>query len=310
LPVDQHIAALLEALDGAPPIYEGTPEEARAAFQQMTAGSLQPEQVVPVRSADDMTIPGPDGDLRARVYRPDATGPAPTVVMFHGGGWVIGDLETHDNMARSICRDCRAVVVSVDYRLAPESPFPAGLEDALAATRWAAEHLAELGGDDRLAVAGDSAGGNFAAVVAQELRDTGGPELAAQLLVYPATDATGDYPSRTENATGYFLDVPLMAWFMGHYAADPAVHDHPRISPLRTDDLAGLPPAVVVTAEYDPLRDEGEKYAARLADAGVRTEVRRFDSLVHGFFDMGPFSPGAQQAVDESCAMFAKLLHA
>ena len=309
MPVDQHIAALLQMLDDAPPMHEGTPDEARAAFQQLTAGSRQPEHVVPVRGSEDITIPGPGGDLRARVYRPEETGPVPTVVMFHGGGWVIGDLETHDNMARSICRDCRAVVVSVDYRLAPESPFPAGLEDALAATRWAADHLAELGGDDRLAVAGDSAGGNFAAVVAQEFRDTGGPELVAQLLVYPATDATGDYPSRIENATVYFLDVPLMAWFIGHYAADPGVHDDPRISPLQTPDLAGLPPAVVVTAEYDPLRDEGEKYAARLADAGVRTEVRRFDSLVHGFFDMGPFSPGAQQAVDESCAMFAKLLH-
>ncbi len=309
MPVDPHIAPLLELLATVPPMHEGSPEEARAAFRQLAVGGRQPEHVVRVGSVEDLTIPGPAGDLAARVYRPEQDGAVPTVVLFHGGGWVIGDLDTHDNMARSICRDCEAVVVSVDYRLAPEAPFPAAVEDALAATRWVASHLADFGGDDRLAVAGDSAGGNLAAVVAQQLRDAGGPALAGQLLVYPAVDVTGEYASRWENAEGYFLDLPTMAWFMDHYAADAALHEDPRISPLRHTDLSGLPPAVVVTAEYDPLRDEGEAYVEALRAAGVPVEVRRFDGMIHGFFDMGAFSPGAQAAIDEACAMFAKVLH-
>ena len=309
MPVDPHIAPLLELLATVPPMHEGSPEEARAAFRQLAVGGRQPEHVVRVGAVEDLTLPGPAGDLAARVYRPEQDGAVPTVVLFHGGGWVIGDLDTHDNMARSICRDCEAVVVSVDYRLAPEAPFPAAVEDAVAATRWVASRLADLGGDDRLAVAGDSAGGNLAAVVAQQLRDAGGPALVGQLLVYPAVDVTGDYASRWENAEGYFLDLPTMAWFMDHYAADAALHEDPRISPLRHTDLSGLPPAVVVTAEFDPLRDEGEAYAEALGAAGVPVEVRRFDGMIHGFFDMGAFSPGAQAAVDEACELFAKVLH-
>ena len=308
MPVDPHIAPLLELLATVPPMSEGSPEAAREAFRRLTVEGRRPEQVVQVGSVEDTTIPGPAGDLAARVYRPSAEGPLPTVMLFHGGGWVIGDLDTHDSMARSICRDCDAVVVSVDYRLAPEAPFPAAVDDALAATRWVADRLADFGGDARLAVAGDSAGGNLAAVVAQQLRDSGGPTLAAQLLVYPATDVSGDFASRTENAEGYFLDLPTMVWFMEHYAADAAAHEDPRLSPLRHPDLSGLPPAVIVTAEYDPLRDEGEAYATALTEAGVEVDVRRFDGMIHGFFDMGNYSPGAQAAVDESCAMFAKLL--
>ncbi|MGN6128914.1 MAG: alpha/beta hydrolase, partial [Nocardioidaceae bacterium] len=244
----------------------------------------------------------------ARVYRPGTEGALPTVVLFHGGGWVIGDLDTHDNMARSICRDCEAVVISVDYRLAPEAPFPAAVEDAVAATRWAAEHLAELGGSDVLAVAGDSAGGNLAAVVAQQLRDSSGPALAAQLLVYPATDVPGEYPSREENGEGYFLDVPTMEWFMEQYASEVESLTDPRLSPLQAPSLEGLPPAVVVTAEYDPLRDEGAAYAKALSAAGVRVDYREFDGMIHGFIDMGPHSTAAHKAVDETCAMFSALL--
>jgi acetyl esterase len=309
MPVDPHLAPLLDLLATAPPMHAGSPAEAREAFRKLAVDARNPEHVVPVASVEDIEVPGPDGPLPARVYRPESERPVPTVVLFHGGGWVIGDLETHDNMARSICRDCAAVVVSVDYRLAPEAPFPAAVDDALAATRWAAEHLSDLGGDDRLAVAGDSAGGNLAAVVSQQLRDAGGPPLAAQFLVYPATDVTGEYASRAENGEGYFLDLPTMGWFMGHYAPDPALHTDPRVSPLRHEDLTGLPPAVVVTAELDPLRDEGEAYATALAAAGVPVEVRRFDEMIHGFFDMGSFSPGAQAAVAEACAAFAKVLH-
>ncbi|GAB2743474.1 alpha/beta hydrolase [Nocardioides pakistanensis] len=309
MPVDPHIAPLLELLTAVPPMHAGSPEQAREAFRKLTVDARSPENVVPVGAVEDITIPGPAGDLAARVYRPavEATG-LPTVMLFHGGGWVIGDLDTHDNMARSICRDCSAVVVSVDYRLAPEAPFPAAVDDALAATRWVGDRLADFGGSSTLAVAGDSAGGNLAAVVAQQLRDAGGPAIAAQLLVYPAVDVTGEYASRLENAEGYFLDLATMAWFMNHYAADAGAHEDPRLSPLRHHDLSGLPPAVVVTAEYDPLRDEGEAYARELSAAGVKVEVRRFDGMIHGFFDMGTFSPAAQAAIDESCRMFASLL--
>ena len=309
MPVDPHIAAVLTMLEesGAPPMAEGSPEAGRAFYLALTHGVRTPEQVVPVGGTEDRTVPGADGDLRARVYRPDAAGPLPTVVFLHGGGWVIGDLDTHDNMARNVCRHAEAVVVAVDYRLAPEHPFPAAADDAVAATRWIAQHLDEFGGDPRLAVAGDSAGGNLAAVVAQALRDDGTP-LAAQFLVYPAVDAEGEYPSRVENAKGYFLEKDTMDWFYGHYAGAWEDAKDARLSPLHHGDLAGLPPAVVVTAEYDPLRDEGEAYGKALEAAGVHAEVLRYDGMIHGFFDMGGASPAAQAAIEESCTRFRELL--
>jgi acetyl esterase len=310
VPVDPEIAgvlALLAAVDQ--PMHRMTPQQARDGFAALVVGGRRPEDVIPVKSVEDTTVPGAAGDLPARVYRPDEGGPLPTVVLLHGGGWVIGDLDTHDNTARQIARDARVVVVSVGYRLAPEAPFPAAVEDAIAATLWVAEHADELGGDERVAVAGDSAGGNLAAVVTQHFRDTDGPALAAQLLIYPATDVAGDYPSRTENGTGYFLETATMEWFFDHYAGSETDIDA-RLSPLHAEDLSGLPPAVVVTAEYDPLRDEGEAYAQALADAGVRVEQCRFDGMIHGFFDMGPASAGARAAIAESCRLLADLLHA
>ncbi len=279
-----------------------TPDEARAAFRTLAVDLRKPENVVPVGSVEDITVPGATGDLAARVYRPTGDGPSPTVALFHGGGFVIGDLDTHDNMARAICRDAGAVVVSVDYRLAPENPFPAGLEDCLAVTRFLQGRLDSLGGGDgRLAVAGDSAGGNLSAVVAQQV-----PGLAAQFLIYPTTDGGGDYASREENGTGYFLDLPTMVWFSENYAPGGDYAD-PRLSPLR-GELAGLPPAVVVTAEFDPLRDEGEAFAAALASAGVPVLSRRYDGMIHGFMDMGSFSVAAQAAVDDAVGLFAGLL--
>jgi acetyl esterase len=305
LPVDHEIAAVLQLLEAAgTPMHEMTPPQARDSFAALVVGGRRPEHVVPVASVQDTSIPGADGDLPARIYRPDAAGVLPTVLLFHGGGWVIGDLETHDNTARAIARDARAVVVSVAYRLAPEAPFPAAVDDALAAARWASAHLADLGGGDALAVAGDSAGGNLAAVVAQEL----GTKIAAQLLIYPSTDVTGQYPSRSENGTGYFLETRTMEWFFTQYAGHVTDIDA-RLSPLLQSNLAGVAPAVVVTAEYDPLRDEGEAYAAALRAAGVRVELRRFDGMVHGFFDMGPASAAARAAVEETCALFAEVLH-
>jgi acetyl esterase len=310
MPVDPPIAAVLAMLAdmGTPPIYEGTPEAGRAAYRQMTAGARTPEQVVPVAAVEDRVVPGTAGDLRARVYHPEGTGPFPVIAFFHGGGWVIGDLDTHDNMARNLCRGARAVVVATDYRLAPEHPFPAAADDAVAAARWIAGHLDELGGSVRtgLAVAGDSAGGNLSAVVAQQLTSDGTP-LAGQLLVYPAVDAKGGYPSRAENATGYLLEQASIDWFLGHYAGrQPDIKD-PRLSPLY-GDLSGLPPAIIVTAEFDPLRDEGEAYGEALEAAGVPADVRRYPGMIHGFFDMGAFSPAAQAATEESFALFGDLI--
>ena len=197
MPLDSHLAGVLQmmAASGAKPIHESTPEESRAGYLALTAGSLTDEQRVPVASTQDITVPGAAGSIAARIYRPQATGPLPTVAYFHGGGYVIGDLATHDNMCREICRGTQAVVVSVQYRLAPEHPFPAGIDDAVAAAKWIVAHASELGGNGTVAVAGDSAGGNFAAVVTQQLRDAGMP-LAAQLLIYPAVDhVAATYPS-------------------------------------------------------------------------------------------------------------------
>ena len=299
MPLDPQLAAMLEfvASAGYPPMHEGTPTAARQGFRVMSVDMVKPEDVVPVGSVEDLTVAG----RPARRYLPQGEDPRPVLVFFHGGGFVIGDLDTHDQACRRICRGADVEVLSVDYRLAPEHPFPAGVEDALAAVRWAAD---ETGGP--VAVGGDSAGAALATVCAQELPD----RVAAQLLVYPTTDPFGDYPSRTENATGYFLEQPTMEWFFAHYvgAVKDLREDDARVSPLR-GNLAGLAPALVVTAEFDPLRDEGEAYAAKLAEAGVPVDVVRHDGMIHGFLDMGPFSPAAATAVDDIVERTRKLLH-
>jgi acetyl esterase len=312
VPVDpaiQGMLALLESM-GNRSLASGTAAEARAGFRLLTVDLRRPETIVPVASTEDVTVPGAAGDLEARVYRPEAGGALPTILFIHGGGFVIGDIDTHDNQCRILCREVEAVVVSVGYRLAPEAPFPAAVDDAFAATGWVAEHVDELGGDPaRLAVAGDSAGGNLAAVVARLARDAGGPPLAAQLLIYPGTDfrEDGDYPSREENAEGYFLTLEDMIWFREQYAARSDPTD-PRLSPLLADDLSRLPPAVIVTGQYDPLRDEGEAYARALEAAGVHVVYRRYDGMIHGFFDLYALSPAAAEAVRETCAELRGLL--
>ena len=308
MPVDPYIAGLLTMMGemGAPPMHEGTPEAGRAAYLQLTQGVRGPEQVADVASVQDRVVPGAEGDLRARVYRPEGPGPFPVIAFFHGGGWVIGDLDTHDNMARHLCRGAQAVVVATDYRLAPEHPFPAAADDAVAAARWIAGHLGDLGGDGRLAVAGDSAGGNLSAVVAQQLTRDGTP-LAGQLLIYPAVDARGGYPSRAENAKGYLLEQESIDWFLGHYAGRAADITDPRLSPL-CGDLAGLPPALILTAEFDPLRDEGEAYGKAMQAAGARADVRCYPGMIHGFFDLGGVSPAALAAIEENCARFGDLI--
>ncbi|MDT7536539.1 MAG: acetyl esterase [Actinomycetota bacterium] len=315
MPLDPPTAAVLDLLasSGTPmSMVDGTPQQAREGFRTMTYGIRDPATLAPVRSVEEATVPGPAGEIPIRIYRPDVDGTVPTVVFFHGGGFVIGDLDTHDDHARLICHDVEAVVVSVDYRLAPEHPFPAGFEDCFAATTWVADHVSDLGGDaERIAVAGDSAGGNLSAAVALTATREGGPKLAAQLLIYPGSDFRADetlHASRTENGEGLFLTLEDMQWFQSHYLQDAAHITDPRASVLLAPDLSGLPPAVVGTGEYDPLRDEGEAYAKALEAAGVKVVLRRYDGLIHGFFGMGTWSEASAAAAKDLCEELRTLL--
>ena len=301
VPLDPVIASILDlmASAGTPSLAAGTPEQARLGMVAMTVGVRDPATLAPVRQTRELLLPGPAGELPARLYLPETDGPVPTVVFFHGGGFVLGDLETHDDHARLLCHQAGVAVLSIDYRLAPEHPFPAAYDDCLAATVWAVEHIAELGGDaSRVAVAGDSAGGNLAAAVALRARDAG-ITLKAQLLLYPATDLREDetHSSRRENAEGFFLTAEDMAWFGNAYVPTAAQRLHPRASVLLEPDLAGVAPAVLCTAEFDPLRDEGNAYAKALAAAGVEVRHTEFAGLIHGFYGMGVYVPAAAAAV-------------
>jgi acetyl esterase len=256
-----------------------------------------------VASVEDLSIEGPGGPLPLRVYRPSKAPGLPVLVYFHGGGWALCSVETHDPTCRQLANGAGCVVVSVDYRLAPEHPFPAAPEDCYAALEWVADQARAFGGDaSRLAVGGDSAGGNLAAVVAQMARDRSGPALRHQLLVYPVTDHAFDTPSYRENANAPILTTDAMRFFWSRYLAREDDGRHPYASPLRAEDLAGLPPAHLITAEYDPLRDEGEAYAARLEAAGVPVRASRYDGMVHGFFGFTEMIDRAREAVAEAAS--------
>jgi acetyl esterase len=280
---------------------DATPESRRAVMIAATTNPAFPKH--PVHEVTDRTIPGPAGAIPVRVFRPSAAPGLPVILWFHGGGWVTGNLDTHDQLGRLLADHSGAVVVSVDYRLAPEAKFPAAADDCLAAYEWALKHADEVGGDaTRIAIGGDSAGGNLAAVVALDARHRGLPQPKLQLLVYPVTDYEFDSAAMIDNAKGYFLEAEGMLWFWEHYARTAADYDDPRFSPLRASDLSGLAPAVVITAEFDPLRDQGEEYGKRLSNANVPTEVVRADGLIHGFFGMHAFMPPGRAAWDVSVA--------
>ena len=302
--------ALLDLLieRGVPPVDTLPAPEARAAYRDRRA-VLQP---LPQDVADvtDRTIDGPHGTIPLRIYRPIATdAPSPVLVYFHGGGWVIGDLDTHDTLCRELANRAGAVVVAVDYRLAPEHRFPKAYDDAFAATQWVQRHADALRIDPhRLAVGGDSAGGNLAAAVCLGARDAGAPAIAFQLLIYPATDMRRQQPSHTSNAKGYLLTDTLITYFHDHYI-DDGRHDLDwRASPLLHVDLAGLPPALVVTAGYDPLRDEGLDYARALSDAGNAVSYVCFERQIHGFITMGKVLDEANTAVALCAAELARRL--
>jgi acetyl esterase len=302
VPLDPNAEAVLQQLAaaGLPPFDAGSVEDARQYALGMASVQGEPERVAKI---EDRAIPGPAGEIPVRVYRPERSGPLPALVYFHGGGWVICSLDTHDVTCRGLANATPAVVVSVDYRLAPEHKFPAASEDCYGATRWVAENAAELGVDaDAIAVGGDSAGGNLAAGVALMARDHGGPRLAYQLLVYPVIDGRMDSASYRENADGYLLTRSQMQWFWNHYVRGDADRANPYASPILARELGGLPPATVITAEFDPLRDEGEAYAARLREAGVRVSHTRYDGLIHGFFSMAALFPQARPALESAAS--------
>ncbi|WP_236004056.1 alpha/beta hydrolase [Nonomuraea antri] len=298
--LDPAVAEFLAAMPGPASDADAPPAPMSAA--EMRAGfaaSIRlPDDLEPVASAADHLIPGPGGDLRVRVYLPESDAPVPAFVWIHGGGWTIGSVEENEVSSRAVCNGAGVAVVSVEYRLAPEHPFPAAPEDCYAVVEWLAAHGAGLGIDGtRIAIGGESAGGNLSTVVSMMSRDRGGPRISAQVLICPVFGHPGDgRASYADCAEGYGMTAGVMWWFFEQYAADPADLGNPYLLPLRAEDLSGLPPALVMTAEYDVLRDEGEEYAKRLAEAGVPTELTRYDGQIHGFFGLYTSLPAAPRS--------------
>jgi acetyl esterase len=302
--LDPDAAAVFKAFQeaGRPPYETVSPAEARELYLKgRFVSNPEPPELA---SVEPLTIPSPAGSIPARVYTPTklrkVNGLAPGLVFFHGGGWVIGDLDSHDVVCRKLADEGELMVVSVDYRLAPEHKFPAAVDDAIASTKWIAENARQLGIDAaRLMVGGDSAGGNLAAVVAIAARDGNGPDIAGQVLIYPAIDFAMTHPSHREPETSILLTHSVIRWFSDHYLSGAAdVHDW-RASPARASTLIGLPPAYVLTAGADPLRDEGDEYAQRLQEAGVAVTHRTFPGQFHGFFTMGKLLQQANVAAGE-----------
>ena len=300
MPLDPQVKAMLDAM---PPEVDFDSLPLAVLRESMSKGTLSPGEPEPVAQVEDRTLPGPAGEIPVRVYTPAGEGPFPVTLYFHGGGFVFCGLDSHDGPCRSLANRAGCVVVSVDYRLAPEHVYPAGPEDCYAATCWVAGHGGEIGADgSRIAVAGDSAGGNMAAAVTLMARDRDGPELRFQLLVYPVTHFDFGTASYRENAEGYFLSQAMMRWFWNQYLEKPQHGLEAYASPLLAGDLAGLPPGLCITAEFDPLRDEGERYAERLRAAGVDVPTTRYDGMIHGFFGMSAIIDRSRDAVEESAA--------
>jgi acetyl esterase len=304
VPLDPQARVLLDQLAaaGRPPIWEATLADARLGWEALVALGTGGASA-PVASVENRTIPGPNGEIPVRVYAAEGSGPRPALVWFHGGGFVIGSLDSYDSLCRDLVVGSGCSIVSVDYRLAPEHPFPAGVDDCYAATEWVAKNAGQLGIDPtRLAVGGDSAGGNLACVVTQMARANGGPDIAFQLLVYPGTDWDMDAPSMQENGSGYLLERESVRWFRDQYLTSADQEDDWRASPLRAESLAGLPPALVITAEFDPIRDYGERYAERLKDDDVAVTLHRYDGMIHGFVSVPGLLDAGRAAIAE-CAV-------
>ena len=282
---------------GLPAYHNLSPTEARL---QMLDLAPPVDSLLTVKRVENRGIPGSAGEIPIRLYYPAGDPPFAVLVYFHGGGWVIGDLDTHHGVCHALAKTSGCLVVSVDYRLAPEHCHPAAVEDAYAATNWVAENSDAIQADpDRLAVGGDSAGGHLAAVVALMARDRKGPRIDLQVLIYPITNYDFNTPSYAENKEGYLLTRDLMKWFWRHYVKDEGEANHPYVSPLQAENLKDLPPALIITAEYDPLRDEGEAYGKRLQEAGVKVALSRYPGMIHAFVRMTARLDKAREAVDE-----------
>jgi len=297
MPLDPKAREFLDQLEaaGGPPLTDLPVATARLAIDALFASQ---GEVEPVARVEDRRIPGPGGEIPIRVYTPEGKAPFPVLVFIHGGGWVLCSLDSHDPPCRALANAVPCVVVSVDYRLAPEHKFPASADDAWTATKWVAAHAAELGVDAaKLAVGGDSAGGNLAAVVALQARDAGAPKIGLQVLLYPVTDVGAETQSYRDLADGYMLTREGMRWFIAHYLGKPQDAEDWRASPARAKSFAGVAPALVITAGYDPLRDEGDAYAQKLRAAGVNVDQVSFGGMIHGFVPMGKLIETGNRAV-------------
>jgi acetyl esterase len=301
MPLDPVLKAFLDqvAAMGGPKTWEMQPSEAREAFAALM--QLAGPKDVPIGKVANIAIPAAHGDIAARSYSPVASGgdALPTLVFFHGGGWVIGNIDTHDGLCRMIANGSGCRVISVEYRLSPESKFPGPVEDAVGAVEWIEKNASQLGVDaNRLAVGGDSAGGDLAAVVAQVAKAKGGPKLAYQMLLFPVTQIGDETTSLREYAEGYFLERRTLDWFYGHYLPTDADRKDPRISPLAAKDVSGLPPAYIMLAGFDPLHDEGLAYAEKLRGAGVSVAVADYPDMVHDFIYLQAVLPQAAEALN------------
>lgn len=282
-----------------PPITELTPEQARE--NSRLTRTVFDFEFEPVHSVEDRTIQGPDGDIPIRIYRPDDKAGNPLIMLYHGGGWVVGDLENEDTTCRGLCKRVNAVVISVDYRLAPETRFPGAVDDCYVATQWAVEHADELGIDaSRIATSGTSAGGNLSGAVAQMARDKGGPSIAHQVLFCPVIDHDFDRPSYIANAENYGLTRDAMIWFWDHYTGTGDDRNNPHVALIRAKDLSGLPDATIIAAEYDPLVDEAVAYGDALKAAGVNVKTTVYEGMVHGFNSRTGVLDAAKTALDEA----------
>ncbi len=297
VPLDPKLKAIIETLP--PKDFSAPIEQWRATSEKQAVA--RPKLNATVEKIENRVVPGPGGEIPIRLYTPKGIGPLPILVYIHGGGWVMGSLDTHDDICRSLCNRSGSMVVSVGYRLAPEHKYPAAVEDCYAVLKWVAEKAAAISGDaKRIAISGDSSGGNIAAAVALRSRDQNGPKLALQVLIYPVANYGFDTASYHRNAAGYDLTRDAMIWFWTRYLPSPEYGDEPCASPLRAKDLTGLPPALVLTAQYDPLCDDGEAYAARLHSAGVPVRVTRYLDMNHGFFNWGAVCKSADCAFQEA----------
>ncbi|MDE0888977.1 MAG: alpha/beta hydrolase [Phycisphaerales bacterium] len=308
-PVDSELQRLLTIIHDvqSPTISNMTPADARAWSRNFVDPDL-PRR--PVTSVLDRSFQGPGGDVPVRLYHPKPGTVLPMLVFFHGGGWVVGDLESADDSMRRLAAEAECLVISVDYRLAPESPFPAAVEDAIAAVKWSADHAIEFDGDPtRLAVGGDSAGGNLAAVAAIDDRHSGAGRISFQYLSYPVTDANFNRPSMFQFAERLLLERQAMSWFWDHYCPDLPTRKNWNASPVHTSDLSGVAPAFIHLAAHDPLFDEGCEFADRLQEAGVRTELRVAPTMVHGFFGLTAVCKAAEQEIQEACRVVRRELH-